>query len=128
GPATIEKLPDLAFTVPDGYSIKDDETMGALDAHAFLARNGIDANAPEGAWVGDRLQVFGRATPAPASTVVLWRLRFATAASAQSVASAATFMMVGAKARLSDDGRGVDILLAETNEEIAPFASALGFP
>jgi hypothetical protein len=34
--------------------------------------------------------------------------------------------MIGAGPALSADGRGVDFLLAASNDELAPFAAALG--
>jgi hypothetical protein len=110
----IDELPDLTGAVPAGYTLDDDTRLGALDVTGYRARAGL-APLP---WTGDRLQVFAGADPA--STVVLWRQRY-------SYTRAAELPRLPGAVRVRADGNEVDVLVAETEAELAPFAAALGW-
>jgi hypothetical protein len=84
-------IPASSFgTLPDGWSLVGDETLGAWIVYAVALRNGVsaaDADALAKAWLGDRLIVVGG--PAETDVALGWTVRF------RSGSAAAAFAMIG---------------------------------
>ncbi|HWB81269.1 MAG TPA: hypothetical protein VG755_40180 [Nannocystaceae bacterium] len=102
--------------VPEGWSIVDEDTLGAWVVHAVALRNGASDSQYEDEWFGDHFIVMGG--PTAADVVLLWRITFAT------LATANQFANIG-DATPSEGVRAVEVDNGQVTIVMAPDAATL---
>lgn len=120
-PANLLDVPALSTsTLPAGWSIIVDDTLGAWILFAVARRNDFDALAAEDLaedWAGDRLLVAGG--PTAAEVALAWTLRFGSDLSAERFAAIASTPPPEGVRSVRHEGHDVTMILAVDEESLA---------
>lgn len=120
-PANLPDVPEISTgTLPAGWSIVVDDTLGAWIMFAVARRSDFDALAAEDLaedWAGDRLLVAGG--PTAAEVALVWTLRFGSDLSAERFAAIAGTPPPEGVRSVQRSGHDVTMILAADEESLA---------
>jgi hypothetical protein len=120
-PANLVDLPTLSTgTLPEGWSIVADDTLGAWILFAVARRSGFteeSASTLAEDWAGDHLLVAGG--PTDAEVALAWTLRFGSDASAQSFAGIESSAPPEGVRAVLRDGHDVTLVMAVDDASLA---------
>lgn len=120
-PANLPDPPALsASTLPEGWAIVVEDTLGAWIMFAVARRSGFDEAVAQDLaedWAGDRLLVAGG--PTAAEVALAWTLRFGSDASAERFAQIADTPPPEGVRSVQRDGHDVTLVMATNPDALA---------
>lgn len=116
----VDRPPLAASTLPEGWSIATEDTLGAWILFAVARRSGFaeeSAQALAEDWAGDHIMVVGG--PTDAEVALAWRLRFGTEASAERFAGLGEVAPPEGVRSVEHEGHDVTVIMAADDEALA---------
>ncbi|MEX1366630.1 MAG: hypothetical protein AB1Z98_26125, partial [Nannocystaceae bacterium] len=119
-PLALDPVTVSVGTLPEGYSLVAQDTLGAWILYAYALRSGIDeptASALAKDWQGDEIVVAGGATETDVAQA--WALRFGDPSSAQALAAITTVAAAEGVRSVRVSGRDATIVMTQTEDQLA---------